>query len=170
MGLYKTEHIIDAKPMISIIIPNKDHIDDLEKCINSIERKSHYENYEYIIIENNSEEEKTFEYYQKVEAENSKVHVVYWKDEFNYSAINNFGVKYAKGDYLLFLNNDTEIINDNCLEELVGYCMHEGVGAVGARLYYSDNTIQHAGVIVGFGGIAGHAFLGLDRSGKWIFF
>ena len=169
MGLYKTEHIIDAKPMISIIIPNKDHIDDLEKCINSIERKSHYENYEYIIIENNSEEEKTFEYYQKVEAENSKVHVVYWKDEFNYSAINNFGVKYAKGDYLLFLNNDTEIINDNCLEELVGYCMHEGVGAVGARLYYSDNTIQHAGVIVGFGGIAGHAFLGLDRSANGYF-
>ena len=169
LGLYKTEHIIDAKPMISIIIPNKDHIDDLEKCINSIERKSHYENYEYIIIENNSEEEKTFEYYQKVEAENSKVHVVYWKDEFNYSAINNFGVKYAKGDYLLFLNNDTEIINDNCLEELVGYCMHEGVGAVGARLYYSDNTIQHAGVIVGFGGIAGHAFLGLDRSANGYF-
>ena len=85
--------------------------------------------------------------------------MVYWKDIFNYSEINNFGARYAKGDYLLLLNNDTEIINEDCLEELLSYCMREDVGAVGARLYYEDDTIQHAGVIVGLGGVAGHCFV-----------
>lgn len=169
LGLYKTEHILTDKPMISILIPNKDHIQELDKCISSIEKKSKYENYEYIIIENNSEKEETFQYYKDLENENPKVKVVYWDKEFNYSAINNYGAKFAKGDYLLLLNNDTEIINDTCLEELVGYCMHDNVGAVGARLYYEDDTIQHAGVIVGFGGIAGHAFIGLPRSANGYF-
>lgn len=169
LGLYKTEHIIEEKPLISIIIPNKDHIQDLDKCINSIESKTKYENYEYIIVENNSENEETFQYYKDLEKENSKVRVVYWDKEFNYSAINNFGVQFAKGEYLLLLNNDTEIINATCLEELVGYCMHEEVGAVGARLYYEDDTIQHAGVIVGFGGIAGHAFIGQPRNANGYF-
>ncbi len=169
LGLYKTEHILGFKPMISIIIPNKDHIEDLEKCISSIEKKSKYENYEYIIIENNSEEKKTFQYYEDLKRENPKVKVIYWEKEFNYSAINNYGVKVANGEFLLFLNNDTEIINDNCLEELVGYCMHDTVGAVGARLYYEDDTIQHAGVIVGFGGVAGHAFIGLPRNANGYF-
>ena len=85
---------------------------------------------------------------------------MFWKGEFNYSALNNFGVQHAKGDYLLLLNNDVEIINKNCFRELVGYCMREDVGIVGARLYYEDDTIQHAGVIIGLGGIAGHAFVG----------
>ncbi len=169
LGLYKTEHILQEQPLISIIIPNKDHIEDLDKCITSIEQKSRYDNYEYIIVENNSEKEETFQYYKDLEKENSKVHVVYWKDEFNYSAINNYGVKFANGEYLLLLNNDTEIINETCLEEMLGYCMHDNVGAVGARLYYSDDTIQHAGVIVGFGGIAGHAFIGLPRNANGYF-
>lgn len=169
LGLYKTDHILAEHPMISIIIPNKDHIDDLDKCISSIESKTAYDNYEYIIVENNSEKEETFKYYKDLEQANSKVKVVYWKDEFNYSAINNFGAGFANGDYLLLLNNDTEIINDDCLEELLGYCMHDNVGAVGARLYYDDDTIQHAGVIVGFGGIAGHAFIGLPRSANGYF-
>lgn len=169
LGLYKTEHILQEKPMISILIPNKDHIQDLDKCIRAIEVKSKYENYEYIIIENNSESEETFQYYKDLEKENPRVKVVYWDKEFNYSAINNYGVTFAKGEYLLLLNNDTEIINGTCLEELVGYCMHDNVGAVGARLYYEDDTIQHAGVIVGFGGIAGHAFIGLPRSANGYF-
>lgn len=169
LGLYKTEHILDTKPLISIIIPNKDHISDLDKCISSIVNKSKYENYEFIIVENNSEEDQTFEYYKDLERENNKVRVVYWEKEFNYSAINNYGAQFANGEYLLLLNNDTEIINDDCLEELVGYCMHNNVGAVGARLYYGDDTIQHAGVIMGFGGIAGHAFVGLPRSANGYF-
>lgn len=169
LGLYKTEHIIEEHPLISLIIPNKDHIEDLDKCISSIEEKSTYDNYEYIIVENNSEEEETFRYYKDLEKENPRVHVICWEGEFNYSAINNYGAKFAKGEYLLLLNNDTEFINGACLEELLGYCMHDDVGAVGARLYYSDDTIQHAGVVVGFGGIAGHAFIGLPRSANGYF-
>ncbi len=159
LGLYRTEFIRDYDPLISIIIPNKDHIDDLKRCMDSIEQKSTYKNYEYVIVENNSTDPETFEYYKKLEAENEKVHVVYWDGVFNYSAINNYGASFAKGEYFLLLNNDTEIINPNCLEELLGYCMRSDVGAVGARLYYEDDTIQHAGVVIGFGGIAGHCFV-----------
>ena len=163
LGIYRSTYQLQEKPLISIIIPNKDHIEDLDKCITSIEMKSTYKNVEYIIVENNSEEERTFEYYKKMEAENPKVKVVKWEKEFNYSAINNFGVTFAKGDYYLFLNNDTEIINENCLEEMMGYCLRNEVGAVGARLYYEDGTIQHAGVIVGLQGVAGHVFTGLPH-------
>lgn len=163
LGLYRTKFLLDTKPLISIIIPNKDHIDDLKRCMDSIEKKSAYRNYEYIIVENNSENKETFAYYQQLEAVNPKVHVVYWNDKFNYSAINNFGAKYANGEYLLLLNNDTEIINEDCLEELLGYCTRADVGAVGARLYYEDDTIQHAGVVIGFGGIAGHCFVQQKR-------
>lgn len=163
LGLYKTKFIRSYDPLISIIIPNKDHIDDLKRCIDSIEEKSTYKNYEYIIVENNSTEEETFRYYKELEAANPKVHVVYWDGIFNYSAINNYGIRFAKGEYYLLLNNDTEIINPDCLEELLGYCMRKDVGAVGARLYYEDDTIQHAGVVVGFGGIAGHCFVQQPR-------
>lgn len=163
LGLYRTKFIRDHDPLISIIIPNKDHIDDLKRCMESIEQKSTYKNYEYIIVENNSTDSATFEYYKKLEAENPKVRMVYWDGAFNYSAINNYGASFAKGEYLLLLNNDTEIINPDCLEELLGYCMRKDVGAVGARLYYEDDTIQHAGVVIGFGGIAGHCFVQQKR-------
>ena len=159
LGLYRTKFHRDHDPLISIIIPNKDHIDDLKRCMDSIEQKSTYRNYEFIIVENNSTEDSTFEYYKEIEAQNPKVHVVYWDKEFNYSAINNYGATFAKGEYILLLNNDTEIINEDCLEELLGYCMRSDVGAVGARMYYEDDTIQHAGVVIGFGGIAGHCFV-----------
>lgn len=159
LGLYRTRFIRDYDPLISIIIPNKDHIDDLKRCMDSIDKKSTYHNYEYIIVENNSTDEKTFQYYKELEAQNPKAHVVYWDREFNYSAINNYGASFAKGEYILLLNNDTEIINDDCLEQLLGYCMRSDVGAVGARMYYEDDTIQHAGVVIGFGGIAGHCFV-----------
>ena len=159
LGLYRTRFHRDHDPLISIIIPNKDHVDDLKRCMDSIDQKSTYKNYEYIIVENNSTDDATFQYYKKLEAENPKVHVVYWDKEFNYSAINNYGAAFAKGEYLLLLNNDTEIINEDCLEELLGYCMRSDVGAVGARMYYEDDTIQHAGVVIGFGGIAGHCFV-----------
>lgn len=159
-GIYRTKYHLQENPLVSIIIPNKDHIEDLDKCIRAIEEKATYKNIEYIVIENNSEKKETFEYYEKLKHENSKVKVVVWEREFNYSAINNFGVKFAAGEYLLFLNNDTEIINPDCIEELLGYCMREDVGIVGARLYYDDDTIQHAGVIIGLGGVAGHAFPG----------
>lgn len=163
LGLYRVKYLWKEEPLISIIIPNKDHIDDLDKCIQSIEQRSSYKNYEYIIVENNSTEASTFEYYTELEKKVPKAKVVYYKGDFNFSKINNFGVKYAKGDYYLLLNNDTEIINPDCLYELLSYCIRDDVGIVGARLYYPDDTIQHAGVVVGFGGVAGHAFVGFPK-------
>ena len=162
LGFYRVSYPVKGEPLLSIIIPNKDHIDDLKKCMKAIDERSTYRNFEYIIVENNSEKEETFSYYKELE-KRENVTVLYWPDEFNYSLINNFGVEHAKGDYILLLNNDTEMINDDCLEQMLGYCQREDVGIVGARLYYEDNTIQHAGVIVGFGGIAGHAFVTLNE-------
>lgn len=163
LGIYRTKYHLDTEPLVSIIIPTKDHIEDLDKCIQSIEKRATYKNIEYIIIENNSEKEETFEYYEKLKKENPRVKLVVWEKEFNYSRINNFGVQYARGEYLLFLNNDTEIINENVIEEMLGYCMRDDVGIVGARLYYEDDTVQHAGVVVGIGGVAGHAFVGAAK-------
>lgn len=162
-GMYHTVYDWKEEPLISIIIPNKDHIDDLEKCMNSIYEKSNYHNFEFVIVENNSTEQETFAFYEKMKREHENVKVLYYKGEFNYSKINNFGVSEAAGDYLLLLNNDTEIINADCLAEMVHYCMREDVGIVGARLYYADDTIQHAGAVIGFGGMAGHTFIGKSR-------
>ena len=159
-GFFYSKYQLKETPLVSIIIPNKDHVEDLKKCIESIEEKSTYKNIEYVLVENNSTEQETFDYYKELEEKNSKVRVLYWKEKgFNYPAINTYGVKHAKGEYLLFLNNDTEMINSDCIEEMLGYCMRKDVGAVGAKLYYPDGSIQHAGVIVGLGGVAGHAFL-----------
>lgn len=163
-GIYHTYFKIKDNPLVSIIIPNKDHIKDLNKCIYPILTKATYKNIEIIIVENNSTEKSTFDYYNKIEKEFSNVHVVYWEKEFNYSSINNFGVKYAKGEYLLFMNNDIELIANNFIEEMLGYAQREDVGVVGTRLLYGDDTIQHAGVIVGFGGVAGHAFVGIHKA------
>lgn len=154
----------DEKPLVSILIPNKDHIQELDTCIRSIERLSSYRNYEYVIIENNSTAPQTFEYYKKIQEEIPKVKILYYKDEFNFARINNYGAKYAKGDYFLLLNNDTEIITPDSIWEMLSYAMRKDIGIVGARLYFPDNTIQHAGVIIGYGGVVGHAFLGADRA------
>ncbi|MEE1314236.1 MAG: glycosyltransferase family 2 protein [Faecalimonas sp.] len=160
-GMYRSKYQWDAQPLISIVIPNKDHIEDLQTCISSIEERSSYRNYEFIIVENNSTESETFAYYEELEKTCPRAKVVHWKETgFNYPAINNFGVEHAKGEYILFLNNDTEIVNEDCLKELLDYCMRDDVGAVGARLYYEDGTVQHAGVVIGIGGVAGHTFVG----------
>lgn len=164
LGFYRTKYALKDEPLISILIPNKDHIDDLNRCITSIENKSTYKNYEFIIIENNSESQETFEFYDELQSNHKNVKVVYWDGEFNYSAINNYGAKYANGEYVLLLNNDTEIINPDCLKELVSVCQRKDVGCVGARLLYDDDTIQHAGVIVGLGGVAGHCFVGEPKN------
>ena len=161
LGFYRVKYQQEGSPLVSILIPNKDQKDTLDQCLKSIEARTDYENYEIIIIENNSTEQETFEYYKQIK--NPKIRVIEWKDEFNYSAINNFGVRHAKGEYLLFLNNDIEVINSDWLGEMLSNCQREEVGAVGAKLYYPDNTVQHAGVIVGIGGVAGRVFVGLKR-------
>ncbi len=150
--------------MVSVLIPNKDHVEDLDKCLQSL-RRSSYQNIEIIIIENNSENAGTFAYYKKLEEMSTRVKIVTWKSEggFHYSAINNFGAGFARGEYLLLLNNDIEFIGTETLREMMGFAMREEVGAVGARLYFADNTIQHAGVVIGFGGIAGHTFVNQKR-------
>lgn len=167
-GFYHVKYVQNKKPLISIIIPNKDHIAELEICIHGILNKNIYNNYEIIIAENNSQEENTFHYYKKLQQEHDNIKVVYWEKEFNYSAINNFAVESAQGELLLFLNNDTEIINPDCLEELVQCCYRENVGAAGAMLYYPDDTIQHGGVVIGIGGFAAHSLWSLtDRDERY---
>ncbi len=163
-GIYHTTYKILGDPLVSVIIPNKDHRQDLDVCLRAIEERATYRNVEFVIVENNSTDPETFAYYEKIQKEFDNVRVVRWEREFNYSAINNFGVTFAKGEYLLFLNNDTELIAENFIEEMLGLCQREDVGAVGARLLYQDDTIQHAGVVVGFGGIAGHTFIGLHKA------
>ena len=155
-GWYRSHVKVQGNPLISVIIPNKDHTDDLELCLFSMTRKSTYRNYEILIVENNSEKEETFEYYRKLPDRYPKARVLTWEKEFNYSAINNFAAKEAKGEYLLFLNNDVEILTPDWMEEMLQNCQQENVAAVGAKLYYPDDTIQHAGVVLGLGGIAGH--------------
>lgn len=163
-GIYHTKFAIKGEPLVSVVIPNKDHHSDLALCIRSLMEKGTYKNLEFIVVENNSTDKATFSYYERIQKEYPNVRVVTWEKGFNFSAINNFGVKHARGEYLLFLNNDTEIIEKDVIREMLGYCQREDVGAVGARLLYQDDTIQHAGVVVGFGGIAGHTFIGLHRA------
>ncbi len=159
-GQYHARHIVHDNPLVSIIIPNKDHVRDLDKCLKSIVKNT-YKNYEVVVVENNSTELETEEYYSKITDVCDKAKVIRWPGEFNFSKINNFGVKEAKGEYLLFLNNDIEAINDDWLDRMLGFCQRDDVGIVGAQLLYPDGIIQHAGVIIGFGEIAGHAFVGL---------
>ena len=163
LGFYRVEYPVQGEPLVSILIPNRDQKETLEKCLNSIWEKSTYKNYEILIVENNSSSPEIFNYYREIE-KRPGVRILTWKEGFNYSAINNFGEKSAAGDYLLFLNNDVEVINPRWIEELLGNCQRKEVGIVGAKLYYPDDTIQHAGTVIGIGGIAGHAFLNMPRS------
>lgn len=155
-GIYTIKYKIEENPMISIIIPNNNHAETLKKCVNSILDKSEYENYEIIIVENNSNEKEIFDYYKKISRLNN-VKIATWNNPFNYSAVNNFGVRHSSGEILLFLNNDTEVINNEWLERMLEHAQRNEVGAVGAKLYYPNYTIQHAGVILGIGGVAGHS-------------
>ncbi len=160
--IFKIRYQIIGSPEISIVIANKDHAADLKRCITSILEKSTYENYEVIVVENNSCDKETFDYYEELE-ENNRIRVVTYREEdgktFNYSAVNNFGAAKARGSYLLFLNNDTQVITVNWMEELLMYAQREDVGAVGAKLYFADKGIQHAGVVLGLGAhrTAGHS-------------
>lgn len=162
--IFKIRYQITGSPAISVIIANKDHVGDLKRCINSILEKSTYENYEIIVVENNSQEKETFDYYRELQ-ENQRIKVIFFEGAFNYSAVNNLGAAKAEGEYLLFLNNDTQVITVNWMEELLMYAQRSDVGAVGAKLYYGNKTIQHAGVVLGLGAhrTAGHSHYGQHR-------
>ena len=169
-NFYRVRYEISGRPLVSIIIPSKDSISVLSRCIESLVSKTTYDAYEIIVVENNSSEPDTFLYYENVLKKYSNVSVVTWPDEFNYSKINNFGVEHAHGDYLVLLNNDTEVIEPKWIESMLGFCQREDVGVVGAKLFYPDDTIQHAGVAMihchNLGEMGGpiHVFCHLDRS------
>lgn len=148
----------NQQPLISVVIPNKDHTADLDKAITSL-AAGNYKNLEFIIVENNSDQAETWAYYETLPKRFPNVKVVKWDGPFNYSAINNYGVQFTHGQYLLFLNNDIEEIDPDSIDEMIGYVQREDVGICGARLLYPDEDIQHAGVIMGMGGIAGAAFV-----------
>lgn len=174
LGRYRTRFAVKGEPLVSILIPNKDHVSDLKRCLTSIWEKTTYKNYEILIIENNSVEAETEACYQSLidkrsdeQTETSAVSVIRYTGSFNYAAIHNFAVPHAKGEYMILLNNDTEILAPDWIQEMLGICQKEEVGAVGAKLYYPDGTIQHAGVILGLCGVASHLFVGApgDKDG-----
>ena len=161
--IFRIKYELLTNGLVSIIIPNKDHYEDLSRCITSILDKSTYENYEIIVVENNTTDSSTLSYYEEI-TKHPKIRVVTYNGEFNYSAINNFGAAHARGEFLLLLNNDTQVIAVNWIEELLMYGQRPDVGAVGAKLYYEDKTIQHAGIVIGLGahGTAGHTHYGVN--------
>lgn len=174
-GYYRIRYTNDEKPLVSILIPNKDERDSLDKCLKSIAVGT-YDNIEIIIIENNSTESETFEYYKSLperydEKFRGGIKVVSWESNgvFNYSAINNYGRANAKGEYIVLLNNDIEIISRDWIEEMLSVCTRRDAGIVGAKLYYPDDTIQHAGIVAAIGGhargVASNMLVGLDRYG-----
>lgn len=168
-GRYRVKYDVIGNPKISIIIPNKDSKSDLKKCIDSI-LKSSYQNYEIVIVENNSKTKEIFDYYDKIQKDNDNIKVVSIKiDKFNYSLINNFGVKNSKGEYIVLLNNDTKVLSNDWMEEMLGICQRDDVGIVGAKLLYPDFKVQHAGVVVGIGGVAGHVNVNIAENEEGYF-
>ena len=178
--IFKISYEIIGNPKISVVIANKDHVGDLRRCITSILEKSTYDNYEIVVMENNSETTEIFEYYNELTgdkfdksmkhgdmavSDDGVIKIVKYEGEFNYSAINNLGVEKTEGEYILLLNNDTEVITVNWMEELLMYAQREDVGAVGGKLFYGNKTIQHAGVVIGLGAhrTAGHTHYGQSR-------
>lgn len=158
IGTYKVNYEIIGEPKISIIIPNKDYVSTLKVCLKSITKLTTYKNYEIIVVENNSTEKETFKYYKTIDGKDNIKVVYYPEKEFNYSSIINYGVKNSTGDYIIQLNNDTELVTPDWIQEMLGFVQREDVGAVGVKMYYPDKTIQHAGIIIGIGGVAGHVF------------
>lgn len=160
-GIYKIKFDVKESQKVSILIPNKDNYKVLQKCLKSILKLTTYPNYEILVIENNSEREETFKYYEKIK-QNPKIRVLEYPEKgFNYSSIINFGVNNSDGEYILQLNNDTELLTPDWLELFVGYAQNKEIGAVGARLYYPDKSIQHAGIACGIAGIAGNLLVNL---------
>lgn len=149
-------------PLVSLIIPTRNGLELIRKCIESIIDKTVYSNYEILIIDNGSDEEETLDYFKSLEKE-SKVKVIRDDRSFNYSALNNAGVKRASGDLIGLINNDIEVIAPEWLSEMVSHALLPEVGVVGARLWYPNDTLQHGGVIVGLGGVVGHSHRHLAR-------
>ncbi|MGY0557937.1 glycosyltransferase family 2 protein [Lysobacter sp. A421] len=162
-GYYHIAHALPSPaPLVSLLIPTRDRVDLLKQCIDSIVDRTRYPNYEILVLDNGSKESETFRYFKDIQRD-GVARVVEYPHAFNYSAINNFGARHARGTVLGLLNNDVEVISEDWLDEMVGHVMRPEIGMVGAMLYYPNNTIQHAGVILGIGGVAGHCYVGNHR-------
>ena len=159
-GAFQLHYELTGHPRITVMIPNKDHTDDLDRCLTSLYKNAGYDNFEVLVIENNSTDPETERYYAQIPQKFADCRVVRYQGGFNFSAINNFGAQFANGEHLLLLNNDIEITSKDFLRELLSYSQRPDVGAVGAKLIYPDNEIQHAGVIMGINGSAGHSHKG----------
>lgn len=160
--VYDTKFDLLSDKLVSIIIPTKDNVDLLEKCVLSILRKSSYQNFEIIILNNNSEEKSTYEWFGKIKEFDKRIKVLDAFFEFNWSKLNNFGIEHANGDVFIFLNNDTTVISSDWIERLANDALRDDIGAAGPLLLYQDNTIQHAGVVIGMNGWADHVFKGMQ--------
>ena len=163
-GAFQVRYELTGRPLVSVLIPNKDHTGDLDRCLTSLYQNAGYDNFEVLVIENNSTDPATEAYYQTLPERFARCRVVRYQGAFNFSAINNFGAQFAKGEHLLLLNNDIEILSGDFLRELLSYSQRPDVGAVGAKLYYPDDTIQHAGVLMGINGSAGHSHKSYPRT------
>ena len=163
-GAFQVRYELTGRPLVSVLIPNKDHTADLDRCLTSLYQNAGYDNFEVLVIENNSTDPATEAYYQTLPGRFARCRVVRYQGAFNFSAINNFGAQFAKGEHLLLLNNDIEVLSGDFLRELLSYSQRPDVGAVGAKLYYPDDTIQHAGVLMGINGSAGHSHKSYPRT------
>lgn len=160
---YRVKYRIRPRQKVSIIIPTKDMVHLLRPCVTSILDRTDYEDYEILIIDNESREEETLDYFRMLEKD-ERIHVLGYPMPFNFSLINNFAARSADGDSIVFLNNDTEVISGEWLSAMLEFAQRKDVGAVGAKLCYPNDTIQHAGVIIGIGGVANHPHKGFPRS------
>ena len=159
-GAFQLHYELTGHPLITVMIPNKDHTDDMDRCLTSLYKNAGYDNFEVLVIENNSTDPETERYYAEIPQKFADCRVVRYQGKFNFSAINNFGAQFANGEQLLLLNNDIEVTSQDFLRELLSYSQRPDVGAVGAKLIFPDNEIQHAGVIMGINGSAGHSHKG----------
>ena len=164
LTIYRTSYAIKGTSKVSILIPNYEHLEDLRVCLDSIFNKTTWPNYEIVIVENNSTSREIFAYYERIQREHANVRVVTWEGTFNYSAVNNYGAQFCAGEYLLLLNNDTEVITPGWIEEMLMLAQRQDVGAVGGMLYNPDNTIRNAGICLGMCGIAGSFFQHVSRN------
>ena len=157
LSIHRVIYPLSEEPLVSVIIPTKDGVDILRQCMDGLFNKTDYKNFEVIIINNQSKKTETYEYFKELSSD-QRVKIINYDHPFNYSRINNIAVHEAKGSVLVFLNNDIEVINRDWLREMVSHAIRPEIGAVGARLYYPDGTVQHAGVLLGYKGRAGHMY------------
>lgn len=164
LTIYRVRYALQGTPKVSIVIPSHEHVDDLERCIGSILERTTYPEYGIVVVENNSTSPEVFEYYDRIQREDSRVRVVTWEGEgFDFPALNDLGARCSDGEYLLLLNNDIQVITPDWIQEMLMFAQRPDVGVVGAKLLYPDGTIQHAGVGIGLLNLAGHFFRGVEE-------